>query len=226
MKKQEVLKRIRAKKLGLLMYDARIVCRKTVEECAAVMDSTPQEYQAFEAGLSSPSLPALETLAYFLDIPLEHFWGRQARSDKPLPLADEHGKRLRTLRNRYIGAYLRQRRNDRSLSIEELAEQSGLTEEQITLFETGQNAIPLPQLEILADLLVFRVEDLFDQHGPIGQWRAEQEAARELAEMPPHLKAFVLKPVNRPYIELAMRLNDLSVEKLRSIAEGLLEITY
>ncbi|MEN4100466.1 MAG: helix-turn-helix transcriptional regulator, partial [Anaerolineaceae bacterium] len=118
------------------------------------------------------------------------------------------------------------RRNDRSLSIEELAEQSGLTEEQITLFETGQSAIPLPQLEILADLLVFRVEDLFDQHGPIGQWRAEQEATRELAEMPPHLKAFVLKPVNRPYIELAMRLNDLSVEKLRSIAEGLLEITY
>jgi hypothetical protein len=32
--------------------------------------------------------------------------------------------------------------------------------------------------------------------------------------------------VNLPYIHLAIRLSDLSVEKLRSVAEGLLEITY
>lgn len=226
MKKQEILIKIRTKKLGLLMYDARMACRKTVEECAATMDVKPDEYQAFESGLGSPSLPALEALAYFLDIPLEHFWGHEARSNKLAPLTDENSKRLRSLRNRFIGAYLRQKRSEKNLSVHELAEQSGLAEEYIQHYETGRIAIPLPQLEVLADILVFRVEDLFDQHGPVGQWRAAQEATRELDDMPSHLKAFVLKPINRPYIELAMRLNDLSVEKLRSIAEGLLEITY
>jgi transcriptional regulator with XRE-family HTH domain len=226
MNKQEMLIKIRSKKLGILIFDARLASRRTVEECAAAMYVTPEEFQAFESGQISPSLPALEALAYFLDIPLEHFWGHEAISNKPIPLTDENSQRLRALRNRYIGAHLRQKRNERNLTQSELAECSGISEEKIKRYELGQEPIPLPQLEIMADNLNLRVEDLFDQHGPVGRWRANQEATRELAEMPPHLQAFVLKPVNYPYIELAMRLNDLSVEKLRSIAEGLLEITY
>jgi len=226
MDKQDLLIKIRTKKLGILIYDARMAGRRTVEECAAAMDVTPEEYLAFENGVTSPSLPALEALAYFLDIPLEHFWGHEARSNKPVPLTDDNSRRLRALRDRFIGAHLRQKRSEKGLSVADLAEKSGLTEDQITSYETGRAAIPLTRLEILSEILGLRIEELFDQHGPIGQWRAVQQASRDLAEMPPHLQEFVLKPVNRPYIELAMRLNDLSVEKLRSIAEGLLEITY
>jgi len=36
---------------------------------------------------------------------------------------------------------------------------------------------------------------------------------------------FISKPVNRPYLQLAQRLSEMSVEKLRMVAEGLLEIT-
>jgi transcriptional regulator with XRE-family HTH domain len=226
MNKQEMLQKIRAKKLGILIYDARLANRRTIEECATVMYVTPEEYQAFENGQASPSLPALEALAYFMDIPLEHFWGKVALSNKPMPLTDENSHRLRALRDRFIGAHLRQKRNEKNLSLGEVASQTGFSEETIKRYELGQVTIPLPKLELLAEGLGLRVEELFDQHGPIGRWRDQAEAARELAEMPPHLQQFVLKPVNRPYIELAMRLNDLSVEKLRSIAEGLLEITY
>ena len=44
--------------------------------------------------------------------------------------------------------------------------------------------------------------------------------------LPLEMQVFVSKPINRPYLELAMRLNDMSVDKLRGVAEGLLEITY
>jgi transcriptional regulator with XRE-family HTH domain len=226
MNKQAMIFKIRSKKLGILIYDARLASRRTIEECAAAMYVTPEEYQAFESGQASPSLPALEALAYFLDIPLEHFWGHQALSNKPVPLTDENSRRLRALRDRYIGAHLRQKRNEKNLSLGDVSEQTGLAEEQIKRYELGQESVPLPQLELLADAVGLRMEELFDQHGPIGRWRAQEEAARELADLPPHLQEFVLKPVNRPYIELAIRLNELNVEKLRSIAEGLLEITY
>lgn len=226
MNKREMLQKIRTKKLGILLYDARLANRRTVEECATAMYVTPEEYMAYERGQYSPSLPALEALAYFLDIPLEHFWGKESLSNKPVPLTDENSRRLRALRDRYIGAHLRQKRNEKNLSLSEAAEQTGFSQELIKRYELGQDTIPLPQLEVLAEILGLRIEDLFDQHGPIGRWREQAEAARELAELPPHLQQFVLKPVNRPYIELAIRLNDLSVEKLRSIAEGLLEITY
>jgi hypothetical protein len=36
----------------------------------------------------------------------------------------------------------------------------------------------------------------------------------------------MVKPVNEPYIALAKKLSELPANKLRSIAEGLLEITY
>jgi hypothetical protein len=45
-------------------------------------------------------------------------------------------------------------------------------------------------------------------------------------DLPAPLQDFVCKPVNRPYVELALKLSELSVERLRAIAEGLLEITY
>jgi len=44
--------------------------------------------------------------------------------------------------------------------------------------------------------------------------------------MPVEMQVFVSKPINRPYLELAIRLSEMSVDRLRSVAEGLLEITY
>jgi hypothetical protein len=43
--------------------------------------------------------------------------------------------------------------------------------------------------------------------------------------MPVELRQFVAQPVNRPYLELARKLSHMSTEKLRSVAEDLLEIT-
>ena len=48
---------------------------------------------------------------------------------------------------------------------------------------------------------------------------------QDFKEMPPELQAFVAKPINLPYLELAQRLSEMSVDKLRAVAEGLLEIT-
>ena len=39
------------------------------------------------------------------------------------------------------------------------------------------------------------------------------------------LQNFVCQAVNLPYLELAMKLSDMSKERLRSVAEGLLDIT-
>ena len=39
------------------------------------------------------------------------------------------------------------------------------------------------------------------------------------------MQAFLCQVVNRPYLELAMKLSEMSKERLRSVAEGLLDIT-
>jgi hypothetical protein len=45
-------------------------------------------------------------------------------------------------------------------------------------------------------------------------------------QLPPDIKAFVVEPINLSYLQTAMRLSELDVDKLRSIAEGILDITF
>lgn len=225
MNRQQTILKLRTHRLAVMLIDARQTHRRTFEECAQAMGVSVEEYQSYEAAQAAPSLPALEALAFYLNLPLEHFWSQTTLSAQTAAPSDQVRK-LRGLRSRAIGARLRQRRTQLEMGTDTLAEKLSLPLEQVDTFETGQNAIPLPQLELIAEALGLPIQELFDQHGPIGEWRTERELNEKFAQLPAKMKDFVSKPVNRPYLELAMRLSELSVEKLRTVAESLLEITY
>jgi hypothetical protein len=90
----------------------------------------------------------------------------------------------------------------------------------------GEKPIPLPELEGLVVLLGGQIEEMFDQTGSIGQWMIQQKAIQDFLELSVELQNFVSKPVNRPYLDLAMKLSEMSTDKLRSVAENLLDITF
>jgi transcriptional regulator with XRE-family HTH domain len=216
---------IRTRKLGVLIRDARLAARRNITETAKAIGITGPLLRAYEEGRKAPSLPELEVLAYYLDLPIHHFWSSEALSDdaprtEPLDLA-----RLATLRHRIIGALLRQKRMQANLSLKGLAVETSLPVSRLTAYELGERAIPLPELEVILLVLGGRVESFFDQNGTIGQWMDEQEAISAFMKLSPELRAFVCLPVNLPYLELARNLSQLSTEKLRSVAEGLLDIT-
>ena len=216
---------LRAKKLGVLIRDARIASGLSLEECAQSIGVSTATFEAYEMGTSSPSLPELEILAYSLDIPMEHFWGEKAIS------APNGGKKkleleqLVKLRQRMIGALIRQARINAGLSLDDLADDTQIAISALEAYELGNTPIPLPHLEILSSLLNRSVRDFQDRSGPVGRWAAQQRAISEFLMLPDELQDFVSKPINRPYLELAQRLSEMSVDKLRAVAEGLLEIT-
>lgn len=215
---------IRAKKLGVLVRNARAAGGKTVEECAAAMGVSPAEFQAFEIGEQSPSLPQLELLAYYLNLPLEQFWGRSMLAVQP-PKDDVNPQRLVQLRQRMIAVMLRKARLDAGLSLEDVAQKVGLPVDQMDVLEHGEKPVSMPVLETLSILYNRTVKDFQDRQGPVGTWMARQRAASGLSDMPENLASFISKPINRPYLELALRLSEMDVNKLRAVAEGLLEIT-
>lgn len=226
MEKQQLVQKLRRKKLGILMKDARIPWERSIEDCARVMAVPPDEYQSYENGLRSPSLPKLEAFAYYMGIPMDHFWNENSISEE-FPLKDTEKIHQRNQdRNRFIGTYLRQVREENGLSQDELAVQSGLDPAQIDLYEDGNEPIPLPELEAVVKALKMDIHDLFDRHGKIGAWEMKEEANARFQELPDDLREFISMPVNQPYLELAKRLSELPTEKLRTIAESLLEITY
>jgi len=216
---------VRSRKLGVLIRDARLAARKTVTECAASIGVTGGIFRAYEEGRRAPSLPEVELLAYYLNLPMQHFWSREVRSDDA-PLTETLNlAALVGIRQRLIGARLRGQREKASISLRQLADQSGLTTARLRAYELGERPIPLPELEGLLNVLGGRIEDLFDQTGPIGQWQIRQKAIQDFLQLPQELQEFVCKPVNRPYIDLAQKLSGMTTDKLRALAEDLLDIT-
>jgi len=168
----------------------------------------------------------LEILAFFLDIPVDHFWGQEALSDHAPATAPLDLPRLIGLRQRMIGALLRQERTTASISMKSLAQQSGISSNRLKDYELGELPIPVPELEVMLSALGGRIETFFDKNGPIGQWISRQKSIEDFLELPLELHEFVCLPVNRPYLELALNLSNLSAEKLRSVAESILDITF
>lgn len=226
MNNSQRLLQIRNKKIGLLIFDARKASRRSIEDCAEAIGVSPEQFENFEKGSTSPSLPQLELYALFLNLPIEHFWGKRALSEAGSPQPFQEKDRLVLLRNRVIGTNLRMARSAAGYSLPEMAEKAGISEQQIARYEMGAEAIPVTELEIFSGLLEIPLERFYDEHGPIGKWRVQQDALQKFLDLPPEAQQFISKPVNRPYLELAMRLSELSAEKLRAVAEVLLEITY
>ena len=216
---------IRTKKIGVLMRDARLAARRSIPECAQAIGVKSGIFRAYEDGRKSPSLPELEALVFFLDLPINHFWGKEIRSNAVAPHEKIDLSKLLAVRQRKIGALLRQERNNASISIRNLAQETGISGARIKAYELGERAIPLPELEVLLQALRGRIESFFDRSGPIGQWMMSEEAIQNFPDLPEELRQFVSIPVNRPYIDLAMKLSNMSRDKLRSVAEDILDIT-
>jgi transcriptional regulator with XRE-family HTH domain len=157
-------------------------------------------------------------------VPLDHFWGSETlKADGNENMVDY--TEIIKLRQSAIGDLILQARSEADLSIEELAEKTGIATDDLQSYEKGEVPIPLPELENVAQALNNTIGDFEDQQGPAGSWFSQQKNINEFLGLPQDLQQFVGKPINRPYLELAVRLSELKVERLRALAEGLLEIT-
>lgn len=217
---------VRAKMLGVLLRDARQYAERTAKECAEAMGVTASIYNAYESGDQSPSLPELELLAYLLQVPLSHFWSATILAEKtdeqlPLPTPD-----ITELRDRMIGAKLRQARLDAKLTLKDFASQLDVTSGQLSAYEFGEKPLPLPELEVICSRLGLAVEDLLEPAGVVGEWESAQRLFERFKQLPPDVREFITNPMNEQYLRLAQRLSQMPVDQLRSIATGLLDITY
>ncbi len=166
-------------------------------------------------------------MAFYIGIKLNHFFGNQFLSDEAeqdeLPTTVEQYK---SLRQRVIATHLKLTRMEAGITIKGLSQSTGISSGRIKKFENGEIPIPLYDMLQISDILKISRGDLFVQSGKVGKWRKQQEMIDQISSLPEEIQQFVSQPVNRPYMELAMKLSKLSADNLRAVAEGLLEITY
>ena len=217
---QEAL--LRNKVLGAMLRQARNKSGKSLKEMAALIGTNPGRLSAYERGLKSISIPELELFSYQLSIPIRSLLGEDVGGSSK---ADIDPKVMISLRKRMIGALLKTHRMEANLSIRKLSRETQLPASRIAAYERGSRSIPLPDLEILAEKFGRRVDNYIDTEGPIGTQEMQLKTVNMFSNLQPELREFLSNPVNEPYLRLAKRLSELDVDRLRTVAEGLLEIT-
>lgn len=214
----------RSKILGLLIRDARQYAGRTAQDCAEQLGVDASLFERIEWGEAEISLPILETLALYLDIPVSHFLGDQLLGQYP---PDSYVNFLIT-RTREIAMHIRVIREEKGMTQENLADASGIPFDTIAEYESGEIAVPILHLDRITKALEHQLVDFLD-HSDGSFVVAHETRHKRLSgfhDLPDDLQAFVSEPINRSYLEIAQKLSQQDVKKLRSIAEGILNITF
>lgn len=217
------LDQTRAKILGDLIRDARLHAGRSVADCARILGITEERFSQAETGEYTPALPDLEVLAMYLNVPMAHFWGNVTLD----VLQQTDFETFTKIRQRIIGALLRRARIQSKRSLEEAASHIDGAVKQIEEYESGTTAVPLFELEKLGKFYGVTLDYFSDEaRGPLAQHENSQKMQKRFNEIPPDIRQFMMEPINLSYLQIAMRLSELDVKRLRNIAEGLLDITF
>ncbi len=216
--------RIRGKMIGVLLRDARLKAGRGLEDCARLLRTTPQVVEGWELGDDIPSLPQLELLAYYLDVPVSHFWGMdtlQAATDEKVSAQEEY----MALRNRMIGALLRLAREDMGMTLEQIADESGLPADLINAYELGEYPLPMHELTVLSNAVKKNIPYFLESRSHLGEWLALREEWQHFTKLPDDIRKFAANPTNVGFIEIAIMFSTMPADKLRKVGESVLNIS-
>jgi transcriptional regulator with XRE-family HTH domain len=218
---------IQTKITGVALRNARMRAGKSLQTCAEALSCPPEFISQAEEGEVELTLPQIEILAYLLDTPLEYILGEQPLPDEETQDLTLPFENVMTVRRKIIGVMLRQARLELGYTLDDVAAASGHSPEHLARIELGEEQITLTALRALAEHLNITLDDF--THKDIIPLTPAERAARDLqylAHLPQEVREFVLRPINLPYLQVAMNLSNMPAEALRQIASGLLEITY
>jgi len=143
---------------------ARIDANRSIKVCADFLRISLDRYVAYETGTLIPSLPEIELLAFFLNIPISAIL---ENNNKKSPAYDsqiqKHFDVLINLRNKIIGAKIRVLRNEKNLSAAELASKADFCEGDLDAYELGITPIRLSILKRILDVLDSSYLELIDE---------------------------------------------------------------
>lgn len=219
---------LRRKILGVKIRHARTRAGLNLKEVGQALGVSAEVISDIELGRRHVSLPQLEIMALIFNIPVIYFWSDETIKESNL---DFPTKEAMTLRQRIIGALLRKARIEAKCSQEELANLLGIPVSKVSDYEFGKTEIPIQELEALVEYLNLSLEYFIDKGIPASSSQGNGQAATlneiaDISQLPKEVRDFLSNPANLLYVNIAMKLSQISADTLRALAEGLLEVTY
>jgi transcriptional regulator with XRE-family HTH domain len=217
---------LQRKILGVKIRQARTRAGLTLKEAGQILGVSDETLADIEYGRREVTLPQLEVLALMCHVPVIYFWSQEIVAEPDL---DFPARQAMILRHRIIGVLLRQARKNAGYTQEELARLLDVPASRIANYEFGKTPIPMTHLDLLAKALNVSMVYFLDQGMQVSNGHGTITSLDDVvgyANLAPEVKEFLSNPGNVLYVNIAMKLSELSADTLRSLAEGLLEVTY
>lgn len=217
---------LKTKMLGALLREIRKQSGKSLKQTAEIIGISSGTLGSYELGRKGISLPELEQLAFRFDVPLAGLLA--GRREGGQPRAEFDPRVVVSFRQKMIGAVLRKHREESGLSITQLAGKVGFPTSRVSAYERGLRPIPVPELAVLATALGRSMAEYVDTQGrgPIADWHRNQQAYETFRALPGEVRDFLGREDSKRLIRLAIRLDELSIDRLRGLTEVLSEITH
>jgi transcriptional regulator with XRE-family HTH domain len=129
------------------------------------------------------------------------------------------------LRDRMIGALLRQAREEANISTEELGQMTAIPAENIERYELGELSLPMHELSVLASSLKKNVSYFLESSSHIGQLLSIREEWKHFTDLPEEVRKFAANPLNIGFIHIAITLSQMPTDTLRQVGTSMLDIT-
>jgi transcriptional regulator with XRE-family HTH domain len=211
--------------IGAQIRRARLEAGRSTRELAKLAGLPSKRLAALEAGEAEPALGELEALAHYLHVPIDDLM-RDNVIDNDEPRKQPDFKMMAVLRQRIIGARLKQARLDKGESLTECAEAMGLSRAQLHSIEMGRRPLPVSRMLKLMAHYNISVDQLLDLGiGPVGEKQLRMMQHGRFDALPEDVKAFITEPASLPYLQAAMHLSQLPKEQVSSAARVLSAIS-
>jgi transcriptional regulator with XRE-family HTH domain len=180
-------------KIANRLKQIRKIKQRSLHDCANLLGISKEEYLGVEEGQHSLSLPELELLALFFEIPPESLLEDSSFSlDHYSILQDDKKPIFTNLRSKMIAAQLASERQNLGISLEEMNERTGISMEILEIYENGHSSIPLDHLALMCDQLDLSIQSLLFQLKPkdenIDETPEQTEWRPELSEHDPEVE--------------------------------------
>ncbi|MCB0209066.1 MAG: helix-turn-helix transcriptional regulator [Anaerolineae bacterium] len=217
---------IRRKILGVKVRHARTRAGLGVTEVAQVLEVPATAITEIELGQRHVTLPQLEAMALMFNVPVTYFWSNGVLKEPDVTFPTREAM---ALRQRIIGALLRQARTEADRTTNDLANHLGVSATTIDDYELGREPIPLQNLEAVTEYFNIPITYFVDEGikpSTNGYHEPTLNEIADFSQLPQEVREFLSNPANLLYVNIAMKLSELSADTLRALAEGLLEVTY
>jgi len=199
--------------------------QRSIHNCASLLDISKEHYLRFESGTGPLTLPDVELLARFFDVPLTAFFDNSPLESHTLSLPEKSQRsQYIQLRHKMIRAKFNTFKEKSGMSLEELGEKTGVPQKALVDFSNGSEPISISNLLLIANSFGETLDSFFNENYSVNNQtdQDDQKPPKWRQEYPDRGKAEDIQE-NDPFDSLVSALKQIPKKEQAQIAKILLQ---